>query len=139
MPIARRTIQVEWGDCDPAGIVFYPRYFAWFDACTLNLLAAAGLALQDLFAGDPAFGGLPLVDARANFMLPSRYGDRLEVESEVTEVRGSRFTIRHRFYRDGQLAVEGTEVRAWTVVAPDDRRRLKGQPVPVELAERLMG
>lgn len=27
--INRRTIRIEWGDCDPAGIVFYPRYFEW--------------------------------------------------------------------------------------------------------------
>jgi len=26
------TQTIEWGDCDPAGIVFYPRYFAYFDA-----------------------------------------------------------------------------------------------------------
>lgn len=32
MLINRRTIRIEWGDCDPAGIVFYPRYFEWFDA-----------------------------------------------------------------------------------------------------------
>ena len=25
---------IEWGDCDPAGIVFNPRYFEWFDAAT---------------------------------------------------------------------------------------------------------
>ena len=29
MLINRRTIRIEWGDCDPAGIVFYPRYFEW--------------------------------------------------------------------------------------------------------------
>ena len=29
-----RTVRIEWGDCDPAGIVFYPRYFAMFDHST---------------------------------------------------------------------------------------------------------
>lgn len=24
-------IVVEWGDCNPAGIVFYPNYFRWFN------------------------------------------------------------------------------------------------------------
>ena len=36
-----RTIRVQWGDCDPAGIVFYPRYFEWFDACTILLFEKA--------------------------------------------------------------------------------------------------
>ena len=29
-----RTLRIEWGDCDPAGIVFYLRYFAMFDIST---------------------------------------------------------------------------------------------------------
>ena len=37
MLINLRTVRVQWGDCDPAGIVFYPRYFEWFDACTILL------------------------------------------------------------------------------------------------------
>jgi tetratricopeptide (TPR) repeat protein len=34
---SRKTIRVEWGDCDPAGIVYYPRYCAYFDNCTSAL------------------------------------------------------------------------------------------------------
>ena len=26
-----RTVRIEWGDCDPAGIVYFPRYFEYFD------------------------------------------------------------------------------------------------------------
>ncbi len=47
MLVNRRTIRIEWGDCDPAGIVFYPRYFEWFDACSTGLFEAAG------FLGSP--------------------------------------------------------------------------------------
>ena len=36
-----RTLRIEWGDCDPAGIVFYPRYFAMFDTSTTELMEAA--------------------------------------------------------------------------------------------------
>ena len=32
-------VRIEWGDCDPAGIVFYPRYFAMFETCTTALFA----------------------------------------------------------------------------------------------------
>lgn len=35
--VHRRTLQVEWGDCDAAGIVHFPRYFAWFDAVLQQL------------------------------------------------------------------------------------------------------
>ena len=36
-----RNTRIEWGDCDPAGIVFYPRYFAMFDSCTTGLFSQA--------------------------------------------------------------------------------------------------
>ncbi|MBW7851227.1 MAG: acyl-CoA thioesterase [Rhodospirillales bacterium] len=139
MSIYRTTISVEWGDCDPAGIVYYPRYFAWFDQCTLGLFSEAGFALQDMLAEREGFGGLPLVEAKANFMMASRCGDTLDAETELTEIRGSRFTVRHRLSREGRLAVEGYEIRAWTTVDPADRRRLKGAPMPPEVVAALRG
>ena len=36
-----RSVRIEWGDCDPAGIIFYPRYFAMFDHSTAMLISAA--------------------------------------------------------------------------------------------------
>ena len=36
-----RNTRIEWGDCDPAGIVFYPRYFAMFDSCTTAMFSQA--------------------------------------------------------------------------------------------------
>ena len=36
-----RTVRIEWGDCDPAGIIFYPRYFEIFDASTAMLFERA--------------------------------------------------------------------------------------------------
>ena len=35
-----RTVRIEWGDCDPAGIIFYPRYFEIFDGSTALLFEA---------------------------------------------------------------------------------------------------
>ena len=44
MPLeSTHDVTVEWGDCDPAGIVYYPAYFKWFDQATYRLFLAAGL------------------------------------------------------------------------------------------------
>jgi acyl-CoA thioesterase FadM len=37
------TVQVRWGDADPAGIAFYPRFFEWYDIGTEALFASPGL------------------------------------------------------------------------------------------------
>ena len=34
MLLSRKEIRIEWGDCDPGGIVYFPRYFEYSDACT---------------------------------------------------------------------------------------------------------
>ena len=65
-----RTIRVQWGDCDPAGIVFYPRYFEWFDACTILLFEkATGMTKIDMLAKYNG-AGLALLEARANLKSP---------------------------------------------------------------------
>lgn len=58
-----RSLTVEWGQCDPAGIAFYPRYFEMFDAGTAHLFAAAlGMTKREMLAlrrGRLPDGGYP--------------------------------------------------------------------------------
>jgi 4-hydroxybenzoyl-CoA thioesterase len=132
----RKRILIEFGDCDPADIVFFANYFRWFDACTTALFLAAGLPIRDLFKSYGAMG-IPIVDARARFIAPSTYGDELEVESRVTELRKSSFVITHRFFRDGELTLEGQETRVWVAAHPTESNRMKGVPLPREVIEKL--
>ena len=39
---------IEWGDCDDAGIVFYPNYFRWFDNAFHHLLRQCGIGQRIL-------------------------------------------------------------------------------------------
>jgi 4-hydroxybenzoyl-CoA thioesterase len=125
-----RTIRVQWGDCDPAGIVFYPRYFEWFDASTILLFEkATGLKkieMLERYGG----AGLALLEARAVFKVASHYGEDLEIETEISEFRRSSFFVRHRVTKQGVVALEGFETRLWTVRDPADKSRLKSAPLP---------
>jgi hypothetical protein len=66
MFVHRRDVQIQWGDCDPANIVYYPRYFAMFDDSTSIMFEAAGFSKQDIVK---KYGlvGIPMVDTRAKF------------------------------------------------------------------------
>ncbi len=70
MFVHRRDVQIQWGDCDPANIVYYPRYFAMFDDSTSIMFEAAGFSKQELVK---KYGlvGIPMVDTRAKFYIPS--------------------------------------------------------------------
>jgi 4-hydroxybenzoyl-CoA thioesterase len=132
--VNRKTIHIEWGDCDPAQIVYFPRYFAYFDACTAGLFKKVGLPKRQMLK---TYGivGIPLVELRASFMAPSRFSDTVVVESEITEWRRSSFYVRHRLLNKGVLAVECFEVRVWAAASATDPERIESRPVPREVIE----
>jgi 4-hydroxybenzoyl-CoA thioesterase len=134
----RKTIHIEWGDCDPAQIVYFPRYFAYFDACTAGLFKKAGLPKRQMLK---KYGiiGFPVVDVRASFMAPSRFSDTVVVESEITEWRRSSFSVRHRLFNKRVLAVECFEIRVWAAVSERDPERIESKPVPREVIEKFSG
>jgi 4-hydroxybenzoyl-CoA thioesterase len=128
-----RTIRVQWGDCDPAGIVFYPRYFEWFDACSILLFEkATGLNKIDMLEKYEG-AGLALLEARAVFKVASHYGEEIDIKTQVTEFRRSSFFVKHTVMKAGTLALEGFETRLWTVRDPKDARRIKSAPLPPEV------
>ncbi len=137
MLVNSRIIRIEWGDCDPAGIVFYPRYFAYFDACTGHLFEAAlGMTKIEMQKHYDVVG-FPMVDTRAKFMIPSKYGDDVTVETRVSEFRKSSFDVEHRLLKDGKLAIEAWETRVWVGKHPNDPERIKSRPIPEEVMAKF--
>jgi len=133
----RREIQIEWGDCDPFGIVFFPRYFEYFDACTNALFhRALGIKKAEMLQRYK-IAGIPLVQASCNFLVPSSYGDVVHVDSTVTEWGTSSFTVQHKLFRGETLAVEGIEKRVWTVRVSGEPIKGKGQAVPKEVIDKF--
>ena len=132
MLVNRRTVRIEWADCDAAGIVFYPNYFAIFDSSTHHLFEAAGWKKKDLIR-EFEIVGYPMVDTRAKFMVPSSFGDDVIVETRISAFRTSSFDVEHRLLKpmpDGTevLAIEGFETRVWV-----DRKstRLNSSHIPL--------
>lgn len=136
MITARSERRAEWGDCDPARIVFNPRFFEWFDAQVALLFEAAGFSKRTLLAR-PDFAGFPLVETRARFLRPVRFGDVFRIESSMVAIRTSSFDIEHRLHNGGELATEGFETRVWTARDPADPERLKAQPIPEDVLAKL--
>jgi 4-hydroxybenzoyl-CoA thioesterase len=135
----KRNVRIVWGDCDPAGIVFYPRYFEMFDASTTALFERALGMTKFQFVKAYDSVGYPMVDTRARFLLPTRYGDDVVIETEITEVKRSSFSLRHRLLKDSELAVEGFETRVWVGRDPADPDKIKAKPLPPELVAKLQG
>jgi 4-hydroxybenzoyl-CoA thioesterase len=128
---------IEWGDCDPAGIIFYARYFEIFDVATTRLIERAlGMKKIEYLKAYNLLGH-PVVETRARFLAPTRFGDEVEIVTAVAACGRSSFKLEHKLTLAGVLAVEGYETRVWSVRDPAEPKRIKSQPLPAELVAKL--
>jgi 4-hydroxybenzoyl-CoA thioesterase len=129
------TVRVRWSESDPAGIVFYPRFFEWYDLGTEALFEALGLPWPELFPRY-AIVGVPILESGSTFLAPVRYGDVVTIRSRVAWVKDKTFRMEHEITVGGTLCARGFEVRAW-VARPQPGGRLRATPIPEEVARRL--
>lgn len=129
----RRRIRVEFGNCDPARIVFYPNYFAWFDQGTMYLFESVGLKFWEL---PERFGVLaPIVEAQARFSKTATWGDDLDIESRVSRWSKRSMTVAHVVRNtSGELVAEGHEVR---VFVRSEAGRMASTAIPEEIRARF--
>jgi 4-hydroxybenzoyl-CoA thioesterase len=134
-----RQVEIEFGDCDPAGIVYYPNYFRMFDASTAHLFEAA-LGMKKI-AWIKRFGivGIPVVDTGAKFIKPSRFGDVVTITSTLAGFRRSSFEVTHQLFNADALAIEAKETRVWVGTDPADPTKLKSLAVPPEVIAAFAG
>ncbi len=116
-------VQVGWGDCDPAGIVFYPRFYAWMDMVSHVLAREMGIPRESMIPPGTDMLGFPVVGTQAQYLIPARMDDVLEVRTWVSRVGRSSLSLRHEIVRvdDGsdELLVRGREDRVF--IGRDDR------------------
>ena len=132
----RREVHAEWGDCDPAGIVYYPRFFEYFDACTNGLFEKAGFRKAEMLK---TYGllGIPMIDTRAQFYAAVSFGETVEIETRIVEWGRSSFRVEHKLYKGGLVAAECSEKRVWTVRDARSEKGMRGEAIPEEVKARF--
>lgn len=125
-------VEVRFRHCDPAGIVFYPRYFEmindfveeWFDK-------GMGLPFHALHVERHI--GTPTASVQCDFSAPSRWHERLRQVMEVQRIGGASFKVLVKFEgQDGQLRLAAT-----LTIVTVDLRTMKSMPLPADLRERM--
>jgi YbgC/YbaW family acyl-CoA thioester hydrolase len=134
----RLDIKVRWSEADPAGIVFYPRFFEWFDVATEALFDSLGLSWPVIFPKYQVVG-VPIVEMGARFASPVRYGDTVTVRATVLDVRQKTFRVEHEVSVGERHCASGFEVRAWVGQPDEPGGRLAAKPIPPEVAMWLKG
>jgi 4-hydroxybenzoyl-CoA thioesterase len=128
-------VEIQFGDCDPAGIVYYPNYFRFFDNATAALLSAAFAMHKRNWLEHFGIAGIPMVDTGARFIKPSRFGDVVDIRTEITELGRSSFSVKHTLLRDDEIAIEAHEKRVWVV--RDEAGGIRSAPLPEDVRQLL--
>ncbi len=134
------SVTVQFGDCDPAGIVFFPNFSRWMDAASLAFFMQCGLPPWRELVKTRGIVGTPLLEINTKFFKTVTYGETIVIATHVEEWRAKVFVQVHRVTRAGvdseDLICEGREVRAFTRRDADNPERLRALPVPEDI--RLM-
>ena len=133
------TITVEFGDCDPAAIVWFPNFFRWIDAASRNFFVKCGVPRWDETAKTLGVIGTPLVDTKSRFLKTATYGDVLDIAVTISEWRNKSFVQTYRITRaraDGgepDMIMECEEVRIFAARREDGKPGIRAVPAPLEI------
>ena len=126
-------VQVMFGDCDPAGIVFFPNFSRWMDASSLNFFVQCGVLPWRELVKSTGIIGTPLLEIHTKFSRPATYGETLQIHTSVEEWRSKVFVHRHIVKRGDVLICEGTETRAFCQRVPGEPDRIQAIAVPPDI------
>jgi 4-hydroxybenzoyl-CoA thioesterase len=126
-------VEIRFGDCDPAGIVFFPRYHRWMDASSLHFFMTCGVPPWHVLEQTTGIIGTPLLEHQARFVKSATYGERLTISTHVEAWNRKTFVQKHVVTRGDDLICESVETRIFCVRDPNDRRKIHGIPVPEDI------
>ena len=101
------TQRIEFGDCDPARIVWFPNFFRWIDAASRHFFVECGVPPWHETEKTMGVIGTPVVDTHAKFIRTASYGDVLTFHVSIAEWRTKSFVQRYRVTREGSKGAAG--------------------------------
>jgi 4-hydroxybenzoyl-CoA thioesterase len=128
-------VQVEFGDCDPARIVWFPNFFRWIDVASRHFFIECGVPPWHDTERSLGVIGTPLVDTHARFVKTASYGDALDIHTRVTEWRDKSFVQNYRIERTNtdatvDVIMECDEVRIFAARREGTSNGIRAVAVP---------
>ena len=126
--------RIPWSDVDLARIVYFPRYFSYFEMAELEWYRIQGLVYEDMLEGLGIW--MPRVGAHCNYRAPAHLAELLSIEMHLERLGRTSYTFGFNAYRlperihlaDGHIAI--------VTVA---RESFRPVPIPAKLTRLLEG
>jgi YbgC/YbaW family acyl-CoA thioester hydrolase len=129
-------LRIEWGDTDPARIVYYPQYFRWFDVTCHHMFEELGISQHAMAEAGGA--AMPIVEAHGVFRRPGYCADWIDVRAEIVEVTRKVIKVDYQVWRDDVLLADGYEKRVLALHDPDDPQRMRAQEISEDMRARFL-
>jgi len=131
--VSRRRVKVEFGDCDPAQIAYYPNLIAWVDHSTHRLFESAGFSVRDLQVSRGI--QVPVVGLNVRFLRPATWGDEIDIDSHIARWGSKSFDVQHRITNvaAGDAVAEATETRVCVKLNREHPKQIVGLVIPDDL------
>ena len=118
---------LRFGDCDPAGIAYFPSYFHFLNGVVEEWWSEIGFPWRDLFQRRRI--GLPTVKLDTQFLAPGFMGDARVFSFQISALGSRSMTLEHSVARDGTILWQATQIVVATsldthqsIAWPDDIR-----------------
>ena len=122
-------IHVRYSDSDKMGVAHHGAAIRWFEVGRVELMRASGVSYRDVEETGFAF---PVLEVRARYRKPARFGDRLKLETSYETVTKTRVRFAyHLANEEGETVARGTTEHA---CLDRDRRPCR---IPPDMLERM--
>ena len=95
-------VKVYYKDIDQMGIVYYSRYFEFFELARTELLKSIGFAVKDIEKNDFF---LPVVSASCEYIKSASFEDTLIIESQIIKTPSARLQIDYNIISENDQSV----------------------------------
>jgi acyl-CoA thioester hydrolase len=85
--------RIYYGDTDAGGVIYYANYLRYFEKAWFEYLAARGLSLAEWEKKGIYF---IIKRVEVDFITSAKYGETIQVQTEVSKKTGASFTFQHR-------------------------------------------
>jgi 4-hydroxybenzoyl-CoA thioesterase len=128
-------VRVEFGHCDPAGIIWYPNFFHWIDAASRYYFEQCGVPTWAETTRTMGIIGTPIVDTKAQFFKTATYGEHLRIHTQITEWRQKSFVLSYAIRRtnaDGSVddIMKCEDVRIFAARREDGQNGIRAVAIP---------
>jgi len=129
--VFKKVVTAHWGDCDIAGIVYYPKFFDMINVLTEDWFKEElGTSYAELMRRHHV--GFPTVRIQCDFQVPCQFGEHIELSLFVSSLGRSSLSLDLR----GQVG--GREcLRAAHTLVMMSRDTFGALPIPEELRARM--